>query len=186
MNSNEDFVVDLTTHVINNSVQVEHLDVLAGTYAKRLIEYQQALLDCDYIGECIVPDPHETRYSSAFWNVVDLFVVAVDNEAVQNEDEAATKCHQAYTDFVKYITESRTKQRGLNYNNIFLQEGILHDTLSMFTVANFKREFDLAANKHWRDWDEFEIALNHSTQSGDVREEDVQSARDTLNTYSKT
>ena len=33
---------------------------------------------------------------------MDLFVAAIDNEVVQYEDEAATKRHQAYTDFVKY------------------------------------------------------------------------------------
>ena len=40
---------------------------------------------------------------------MDLFVAAIDNEIVQNEDETATKCHQAYINFVKYITEYRTK-----------------------------------------------------------------------------
>ena len=54
LNPNEDFVVDLTTHVQNNFGKVEHLDVLAITYAKHLTKYWQALVDCDYIGECIV------------------------------------------------------------------------------------------------------------------------------------
>ena len=40
LNPNEDSIVDLTTHVENNSIQVEHLDVLADTYAKHLTEYQ--------------------------------------------------------------------------------------------------------------------------------------------------
>ena len=39
LNPNEDFVVDLTTHVQNNFGKVEHLDVLADTYAKHLTEY---------------------------------------------------------------------------------------------------------------------------------------------------
>ena len=69
---------------------------------------------------------------------MDLFVAAIDNEAVQNEDEATTKCHQAYRDFVKYITDCRTKRSGLKCNNILLQKGILHDTLSMYNVADFK------------------------------------------------
>ena len=79
---------------------------------------------------------------------MNLLVAAVDNEAVQNEDEVATKRHLAYTDFVKYITKCRSKRRGLKCNNIFLQEGILHDSLSMYNVADFKREFDLVAHKH--------------------------------------
>ena len=91
LNPNEESIVDLTSHVENDFVQVEHLDVLAETYAKRLIEYQQTLLDCDYIREYMVLDPCKRRYSSAFWNAVNIFVAAIDNEAVDNEDESSNE-----------------------------------------------------------------------------------------------